>query len=161
MDNLWIGSKPKTWSCTQLASCSSLQWVQWYLPWRNVSIFLPSAHVNLSITLSPDVNFTWSRSIVFSPETQQRPNGKSSCSPFPQRGEEIDTDASGFISPDEILEHTSNPAVWLGVGSFLKGFFWGGFCGEVSLFWEPKKRLGGFNTQKKIGKKSPGSWCHW
>lgn len=37
------------------------------------------------------------------------------------KSQEIDTDASGFISPDEILEHTSNPAVCRGRSREIRG----------------------------------------
>ena len=135
---MWIVSKPKTWSCTQLASCSSLQWVLVPTMKKCINLYskCPCQLINHFITRCPLHLVQVHRMIFRNPTTA---HGKSSCSVSPNFGEEIDTDASGFISPDEILEHTSNPAVWLGFGSLVKGFFLGSFLGSF-FFWEPQKK---------------------
>ncbi len=70
--------------------------------------------------------------------------------------EEIDTDASGFISPDEILEHTSNPAVWLGWSFWCEKFL-----GEVLwTFFEAKNKKRCWEKhQQQIRKNQPPCHC--
>lgn len=177
MYNLWIVRQPKTWSCTQLASCSSLQWVLVPTMKKCINLYskCPCQLINhfitrcqFIITLSPDVNFTlrfsvsqslptWFFPVVSSQnppwsKPQRETHGKKFVNPQ-RKPEEIDTDASGFISPDEILEHTSNPAVWLGwlgfwqlAPGFQKAFF-GSFLGSF-LFFGTKKRLVDKHTEK-------------
>ena len=84
MYNLWIVSKAKTWSCTQLASCSSLQWV--LVPTMkkciNLSSKCPCQLINHFITRCQLHLFQVHR--IFSRNPSNGPMGKVRA-PFPQR----------------------------------------------------------------------------
>lgn len=82
--NLWIVSKPKTWSCAQLASCSSLQWVLVPTMKKCINLYskCPCQLINHFITICQLHLFQVHR--IFSRNPSNGPMGKVRA-PFPQR----------------------------------------------------------------------------
>ena len=89
--------------------------IPWKIPWT-----IPSTPMKnpMNIHINPiknPIKIPWKLQFLGEIPQKNHPEIRS------PKSQEIDTDASGFISPDEILEHTSNPAVCRGRSREIRG----------------------------------------
>lgn len=151
--NLCIVSKPKTWSCTQLASCSSLQWVLVPTMKKCINLYskCPCQLINHFITRCQlhlvQVHRTKSRNPTNGPMGKVR-------APFAQRWWGNRHRCQWIYQSWWNLRTHLQPRSVTWCCSLVKAFFlgvlWGGFFVWFQKIWV------GINTQKKIGKNHLG-----